>query len=95
MKLPVIIVTSSLLLSACSAKLAEPYQADRAPENRDEYSGVEGLKQYSKDQVYLMNKELRDKCETAKLDLIEAKTRKDEDGIARAESLIKQTCQAG
>jgi hypothetical protein len=32
-----------------------PYQKDRAPEDRDQYSSIEVLTQQQKDQTYLMN----------------------------------------
>jgi hypothetical protein len=57
-----------VLLSACGSNQPPPYQQDRAPEDRDQYSGAEGLTQQQKDQTYLMNKELSDKCTTAKID---------------------------
>jgi hypothetical protein len=58
-----------VLLSACGVSQPPPYQKDRAPEDRDQYNGFEGLTQQQKDQNYLMNKELSDKCTAAKIDL--------------------------
>lgn len=81
-----------VLLSACGATHPPSYQKDRAPENRDQYSGVEGMAQYQKDQSHLMSKELSDKCKKAKIDLAIAKTNEDSKEIHKQNSLIKSTC---
>jgi hypothetical protein len=81
-----------VMLSACGATQAPPYQKDRTPEDRDQYSGAEGLKQQQKDQTYLMNKELADKCANAKIDLAIAKKEQDVDEIDMQRQLIKSTC---
>ncbi len=81
------------LLSACTATQAPAYQKDRKPEDRNEYSGVEGLTQLQKDQTYLMNKELSDKCTTAKIDLAIAETDNNTSEIKNQNALIKSTCK--
>ena len=70
-----------LCLSACSATQAPSYQADREPENRDTYIGIEGMGQYQKDQAYLMEKELSEECQNAKIELGIAEAEKDESSI--------------
>lgn len=80
------------VLSACSATQAPPYQKDREPEHRDQYSGVEGLSQQQKDQAYLMRKELSDKCTTAKIDLAIAEKNENDSEIKKQKALIKNTC---
>lgn len=57
-----------VLLSACGATQSPPYQKDSESEDRDQYSGAEGMAQYQKDQSYLFIKELSDKYTKAKID---------------------------
>ena len=85
-------VSLIILLSACGATQPPPYQKDRAPEDRDEYNGAEGLTQQQKDQAYLMSKELSDKCTTAKIDLAIAETDKNSSEIKKQNALISSTC---
>lgn len=79
-----------ILLSGCSS---EHYQKDRTPENRDQYSGVEGAMQYQKDQGYLLTKELLDKCEAAKIDLAVAQTHKIPKEIEKQQNIIESSCR--
>ena len=81
-----------VLLSACGASQPPPYQQDREPEDRDQYSGAEGLTQQQKDQNYLMNKELSDKCTAAKIDQAIAKADKNTNEIKKQSELISSTC---
>jgi len=81
-----------VLLSACGASQPPPYQQDRKPEDRNEYSGAEGLTQLQKDQTYLMNKELADKCTVAKIDLAIAEADKNTSEIEKQEAIISSTC---
>jgi len=80
------------MLSACSANITTPYQKDITPENRREYSGVEGMVQYQKDKRYLMDKELADKCNSAKIELIVAESENNASEIKKQHELIKNTC---
>ncbi|MCG7531896.1 hypothetical protein MHM98_11165 [Psychrobium sp. MM17-31] len=86
------ILSLVLLLPACEMTQPEPYQKDRKPEHRTEYNGAEGLAQAQKDKVYLMNKELADKCEQARTALIVAQENNDTADIKRQNSIIKDTC---
>ncbi|WP_159820422.1 hypothetical protein [Colwellia sp. 20A7] len=81
-----------VLLSACGATQPPPYQKDRAPEDRDQYSGAQGMSQYQKDQSYLVKKELSDKCTTAKIDLAIAKSDKNTSDIEKQNALISSSC---
>lgn len=81
-----------VLLSACGASQPPPYQHDRAPEDREQYSGAEGLTQQQKDQTYLMNKELTDKCTAAKIDLAIAEKDDNASEIKKQKALISNTC---
>jgi hypothetical protein len=58
-----------VLTSACSAAQPPSYQKDRNLEDRDQYTGMQGMAQYQKDQSYLVNKELSGQCTKAKIDL--------------------------
>ena len=81
-----------IVLLSCGASQPPPYQKDRAPEDRDQYNGVEGLTQQQKDQVYLMNKELSDKCTEAKIDLALAEADKRASEIKKQNAVISSTC---
>jgi hypothetical protein len=81
-----------LLLSACSNSQSPAFQEDRQPEDRDQYSGAEGLVQLQKDQSYLMKKELTDQCMKAKVDLAMALTDNNEAQIEVQTDLISRTC---
>ena len=85
-------VSLIVLLSACGATQPPPYQQDRKPEDRDQYSGAEGMVQYQKDQSFLMDKELSDKCTKAKIDLAIAETDKNSSEVKKQNSLISSTC---
>lgn len=87
--IPILLI---VLLSACGATQPPPYQKDRNPEDRDQYSGAEGLTQQQKDQTYLMNKELSDKCTIAKIDLAIAETNKNASEVKKQNALINNTC---
>jgi hypothetical protein len=69
-----------------------PYQKDRNPEDRDQYSGAEGLNQQQKDQTYLMNKVLSEQCTVAKIDLAIAVTDNNTNEIKQQNRLISRTC---
>ncbi|MCW8091873.1 hypothetical protein [Alteromonas sp. ASW11-130] len=81
-----------ILLSACDATQPPPYQKDRKPEDRNHYYGIEGMAQYQKDQSYLANKELSDKCAKAKVDLAIAETDRNASEIKMQTALISNTC---
>ena len=85
-------VSVIVLLSACGATQPPPYQEDRKPEDRNQYNGAEGAVQQQKDQTYLMNKELSDKCETAKIDLAIAKADNNASDIKKQNALIRSMC---
>jgi hypothetical protein len=80
------------LLTACGATQPPPYQKDRPPEARDQYSGAEGLKQQQQDQTYLMKKELADKCTAAKIDLAMAEQEKNTSEIHQQIESINSNC---
>ena len=82
-----------ILLYGCELTKPEPYQADREPENRTEYNGLEGASQQQRDQSYLMNKELADKCTAAKVDLAVAESQGNTADIQKQKGIISKTCK--
>lgn len=93
MKTILFTIATILLLSSCKATQAPAYQEDRAPEDRDSYNGLTGLAQYQKDQSYLLNKELEDKCSAAKVDLAVAQSENNEKVAKAQQDIIKRTCR--
>lgn len=87
-----ILLSLLFLLTACGAIQPPPYQANKNPEDRDQYSGTEGLTQQQKDQTYLMNKALSDQCTAAKIDLAIAVKDKNINKIKQQNRLINSTC---
>ncbi|GGF63177.1 hypothetical protein [Alteromonas lipolytica] len=81
-----------VFLSGCEATEPEPYQADRAPEERTEYNGWKGLVQQQKDQNYLMSAELRRKCDAARVDLAVAESTGDAQNAKIQRDIINNTC---
>lgn len=86
------LIFSVFTLAACSATMPVAYQQDRKPEDRTEYNGLDGMAQYQKDQSYLMNKELKDKCDRARGDLAVAISTQDLNAKQQHEMQIKRTC---
>jgi len=81
-----------LILSACNATQPPPYEADKAPEDRKNYSGAKGLMQHQKDQSYLAKKELSDKCEQAKVSQAVAKKEGNTEEVEKQQEVIDRTC---
>lgn len=82
------LVPFMLLVIGCSAQTPPSYQADRAPQDRDSYNGIAGVLQWQKDQSYLADKELNDKCEQFKNRIVQAQlTQNDE----LAEQLLRES----
>lgn len=85
-------VLSVILLSACGATKPEPYKKELSPENREKYNGAEGMAQYQKDQSYLMEKELADKCASAKMELLIAESEENTKEVEKQKEIIENTC---
>lgn len=81
-----------MLVVACSATQAPPYEADKAPEDRENYSGAKGLMQQQKDQSYMAKKELSDKCEQAKVSQAVAIKEGNREEAQKQQVLIDRTC---
>ncbi|KZN53386.1 hypothetical protein [Pseudoalteromonas luteoviolacea] len=83
----------ALLLTGCKVNEGESFDKDAAPEERTEYQGVDGVVQSQKDKVYLMNKELTEKCKNAKVDHAVAITNNDIKAQEAQLEIIKSTCR--
>ncbi|BDX06152.1 hypothetical protein [Planctobacterium marinum] len=88
----IIVLSLISLISACNVTQAPPYEADKAVEDRENYSGTKGMVQYGKDQNYLAKKELSDKCERARIDLAVAINEGDEKQVKAQEGIIQRNC---
>lgn len=82
-----------ICFAGCEATSPPAYQKDRTPENRDTYTGAEGAVQWQKDQNYLQQKEVSDKCEQAQLDLLVAQKDINQEIIETSKQVVKITCQ--
>lgn len=87
-----ILIFFVVILTACTAQLAPSFQKDRAPEVRNEYSGIEGAFQQQKDKIYLMTKELSDKCKNGQIDLAVAKHENNKILIKKYKKHIHNSC---
>ncbi|MBC3766045.1 hypothetical protein [Neptunicella marina] len=83
----------SLAVVACKATTPPPYEADKAPEDRENYNGAKGLVQQQKDQSYLIDKAQKDSCEKAKLDWAEAQSGQNAAAMGVAQKQIEQYCK--
>jgi hypothetical protein len=82
----------TLMLVACSAQQAPPYEKDKRPEVRGEYSGVEGSIQKQKDQAYMAKEANKFKCQDARLDLVDAEAEGDINMIRRVKVRVQKLC---
>ena len=80
------------VLFGCKVNEGEAYEKDKAPEERSEYVGTEGLAQAQKDKLYLMDKELRDKCNDAKISYAVAKSNNNEKEAQAQKAIMSNTC---
>jgi hypothetical protein len=87
-----IICTFSLTLLACSANQTLTNEKEKRPEDKGEYSGVEGAIQKQKDQAYLINQANKVKCQDARLDLVDAEAEGDINMIRRVKARLQKLC---
>jgi len=87
-----IISAFTLTLVACGAHRAPPYEKEKRPEDRGQYSGVEGVIQKQKDQAYLANEANKFKCQDARLDLVDAEAEGDINMIRRVKARVQKLC---
>ena len=82
----------TLTLVACGSHQAPPYEKEKRPEDREQYSGVEGSIQKQKDQAYLINQANKVKCQDARLDLVDAEAEGDINMIRRVKARLQKLC---
>lgn len=82
----------TLTLVACGSHRAPPYEKDKRPEDRTEYSGVEGSIQKQKDQAYMANQANKLKCQDARLDLVDAEAEGDINMIRQVKARVQKLC---
>jgi hypothetical protein len=87
-----IISAFSLILIACSARQISPYENDKRPKDRGQYSGVEGVIQKQKDEAYMANQANKFKCQDARLDLVDAEAEGDINTIRRVKVRVQKLC---
>jgi starvation-inducible outer membrane lipoprotein len=90
---PILCLSLAVLLAGCGATSPPPFEKDKTAQEREYYQGATGLVQQQKDQNYLMNKELSEKCEQARLDLAVAASEGQKENITHFKSVIKQSCK--
>lgn len=83
----------AFVLSGCKVNEGEAYEKEKAPEERSEYVGTEGLAQAQEDKLYLMDKELREKCNEAKISYAVAKSNSNEKEAQAQKAIIANTCK--
>jgi predicted metal-dependent phosphoesterase TrpH len=89
-----IISVLSLTIVACGSHQAPPYEKEKRPEDRGQYSGVEGSIQKLKEQAYLTNQANKLKCRDSKLDLVDAEAEGDINMIRQVKARVQKNCVA-
>lgn len=87
-----IVSVITLALIACGSHQAPPYEKDKRPEDRGQYSGVEGVIQKQKDQAYLSNQANKLKCQDSRLDLVDAEAEGDINMIRQVKARVQKNC---
>jgi hypothetical protein len=87
-----IVSAFTLTLVACGARQAPPYEKDKRPKDRGQYSGVEGVIQKQKDQAYLIKEANKFKCQDARLDLVDAQAQADTNIVRRVKARVQKLC---
>lgn len=91
-----ILIVSALTLTlvACGSHQAPPYEKEKSPEDRGQYSGIEGAIQKQKDQAYLAKEANKFKCQDARLDLVDAEAEGDVNTIRSVKARVQKLCVA-
>lgn len=87
-----IISVFTLTTVACSSHQAPPYEKDKRPEDRGQYTGVAGSIQKQKDQAYLTNQANKLKCQDSRLDLVDAEAEGDINMIRQVKARVQKNC---
>jgi hypothetical protein len=81
-----------LTLVACGSHQAPPYEKDKRPEDRGQYTGVAGSIQKQKDQAYQTNQANKLKCQDSRLDLVDAEAEGDINMIRQVKARVQKNC---
>ena len=87
-----IVSAFTLTLVACGSYQAPAYEKDKRPEDRGQYTGIEGVIQKQKDQNYLTNQANKLKCQDSRLDLVDAEAEGDINMIRRVKARVQKNC---
>ncbi|WP_293747100.1 hypothetical protein [uncultured Paraglaciecola sp.] len=87
-----IISALTLTLVACGARQAPPYEKEKRPEDRGQYTGVAGVIQKQKDEAYMKNQANKLKCQDSKLDLVDAEAEGDINMIRQVKARVQKNC---
>lgn len=82
----------SVILAGCGTTAPPAYDKDKTPEERQEYNGLEGAMQNVKDQSYLLRKEVREKCEEARIADAIAVSQGDVSAEQQQQRVINKVC---
>jgi predicted metal-dependent phosphoesterase TrpH len=87
-------IVSALTLSlvACGSHQAPAYEKEKRPEDRGQYSGIEGVIQKQKDQAYMANQANKLRCQDSRLDLVDAEAEGDINMIRQVKSRVQKDC---
>jgi hypothetical protein len=87
-----IVSALTLTLVACGSHQAPAYEKEKRPEDREQYTGVEGVIQKQKDQAYLTQQANKLKCQDSQLDLVDAEAEGDVNMIRQVKSRVQKNC---
>ncbi|MFQ3192779.1 MAG: hypothetical protein ACI936_003932 [Paraglaciecola sp.] len=89
-----IFIVSALTLTfvACGSHQAPPYEKEKRPKDRGQYSGIEGVIQKQKDQAHLTNQANKLKCQDSQLDLVDAEAEGDINMIRQVKARVQKNC---
>jgi len=87
-----IVSALTLTLAACGSHQAPPYEKEKRPEDREQYSGVEGSIQKQKDQAYMDNQANKLRCQDSRLDLVDAEAEGDINMIRQVKARVQKNC---
>lgn len=87
-----IVSALTLALVACGSHQAPAYEKEKRPEDRGQYTGVEGVIQKQKDQAYLTQQANKLKCQDSQLDLVDAEAEGDVNMIRQVKSRVQKNC---
>lgn len=82
----------TLTLVACGSHQAPPYEKEKRPEDREQYSGIEGSIQKQKDQAYKDNQANKLRCQDSRLDLVDAEAEGDINMIRQVKARVQKNC---